>query len=149
MISDSKSCVFSLYSNGRLDQPMKFNVKEGYEEWSFQLYQKEWGALFAVGSGNDICVKKQNRSNKCYCKQASYDYHGIENALIGGNQQKMAFGLQRLLVYQMKEIEQPIVIKKEEDEEKEMKDQYQHEIQLLESWTEKKYVNVLHHSTKG
>ena len=83
MISDSKSSVFSLYSNGRLDKPMKFIVKEGYEEWSFQLYQKEWGALFAVGGGNDIYVKKSEVKEECFYIQLSFDYEGIENALIG------------------------------------------------------------------
>ena len=161
MIHDPKSCVFSLYSNERIQKPMKFNIKQGYENWAFQLYQKEWGALFSVGSGNDICVKKQERSNKCYCKQASFDYHGIENALIGGNQQKMGFCLQRILVYQMternnwKEIEELKQSKcekemkevniQEEIQNKELmkKENEQRQINILEAWTGKKFVDVI------
>ncbi|BFU26526.1 predicted protein [Entamoeba histolytica] len=91
-IYDSKSFVFSLESNGM----MKFNIKD--QEYAFYLNNQSSGWLFGFGGGFDIYVYKENYKTKSCCRQCSFEYEGISNALCG----KECFTPQRIIVIEMK-----------------------------------------------
>ncbi|ELP84901.1 hypothetical protein EIN_284870 [Entamoeba invadens IP1] len=85
-VCDRKAFIFSLFSNGRSERPLKFDIKE--PQYAFVLNDDEGGRLFSVGygclNGNDIDVDKKNcGSGKC--GSASYDYKGNVNILCGSN----------------------------------------------------------------
>ena len=99
--TDNKSFEFNLESNGRLDQPMKFEIKDLY--WGgYELCEKsdKWN-LIVLG---DIVLFKENKKNHSCCFQSEYnfDYHGIENALCGKIYYPDKFTPKRILVIQMK-----------------------------------------------
>ena len=100
--TDTKSFEFNLESNGRLNQPMKFeiiNLKEG----GYCLYE-ESGCNTLIELGN-ICLKKENEKHLSFCfrNEENFDYHGIYKALCGrtylfGDEN---FTPKRILVIQM------------------------------------------------
>ncbi|BFU20592.1 predicted protein [Entamoeba histolytica] len=97
-INDSKSFLFSLESNGRIEGMKKFDIKKsGYAFW---LWNQSDNCLFALGCGHDICVYKENYKTKSYCKQSSFEYGGISNALCG----KGGFTPKRITIIEMKKI---------------------------------------------
>ena len=103
--TDNKSFEFNLQSNGRLQQPMKFEIKD-LEEGGYELFEKSTrcGNLITFG---DILLHKEDKKNESYCYQAEdkFDYHGIEKALCGHQPNKygeMYFTPKRILVIQMK-----------------------------------------------
>ena len=53
-------------------------------------------------SSSDVVIYKENRKSQSYCnKQEKFDYHGIENALIG-NMYPNRFTPKRIIVIQMR-----------------------------------------------
>ena len=100
--SDDKSFLFNLESNGRLPQPMKFeikNPKQGYVRYKNKYYR-----FMTLG---DIRLMKNIKKEQSYCRQdnEAVDYHGIENALCGRtttDNEKHNFTPKRILVIQMK-----------------------------------------------
>ncbi|GAB1218649.1 hypothetical protein ENUP19_0001G0017 [Entamoeba nuttalli] len=101
-ISDSKSFVFSLESNGRLDGMMKFDIKD--QQHAFGLGKQSYDWLFAFGYGNgfgDICAGKENYKTNSYCIQRSFEYEGISNALCGKLRPE-CFTPKRIIVIEMK-----------------------------------------------
>ena len=58
--TDNKTFEFNLESNGRLQQPMKFEIKNLYRGGYF-LYQKSDDWLVKLG---DILLKKENNKNQ-------------------------------------------------------------------------------------
>ena len=99
---DSNSFIFSLKSNGRFDYPMKFNIKPKRQTESFYLYQKEMKLLFTIGN-EDICVMKQEFSDKCHCKQTSFDCRENSNVLVGKEGKQNPLEVKRIKVWQMEE----------------------------------------------
>ncbi|BFU18890.1 predicted protein [Entamoeba histolytica] len=95
-ISDSKSFVFSLESNGRMKGMKKFDIKQ--PQYAFYLHNKSDDYLFMFGDGDDICVCKENYKTHSYCNQRSFEYEGIRNALCG----KYNFTPKRIIVIEMK-----------------------------------------------
>ena len=93
-ITDSKSFVFSLESNGRLDSMRKFNIEE--PECAFWLYNKSDDCLFAIGDSDIVICKKG--SGEPYCEQDSFNYEGNQNTLSGKD---VYFSLKRFIVIQM------------------------------------------------
>ncbi|BFU23339.1 predicted protein [Entamoeba histolytica] len=94
-INDSKSFVFSLESNGRIEGMMKYDIE--IPQHAFYLHNQSMNWSFAFGS--DIVVGKENKKTKSYCSQQhSYEYDGIENALCG----KQHFTPKRIIVIEMK-----------------------------------------------
>ncbi|GAB1220431.1 hypothetical protein ENUP19_0053G0029 [Entamoeba nuttalli] len=98
-INDSKSFVFSLESNGRIYEMMKFDIKE--PECAFKIYNQTDNHLFSFGNGWDIDVYKENDKAKSYCEQNSFEYYGIENALCG-KECPNRFTPKRIIVIEMK-----------------------------------------------
>ncbi|BFU21283.1 trichohyalin, putative [Entamoeba histolytica] len=101
-ISDSKSFVFSLESNGRMKGMKKFDII--HPEYAFCLYNQSNGWLFEFGYGggySDICVFKENYKTYSYCNQDSFEYEGIENALCG-NEWPNDFTPKRIIVIELK-----------------------------------------------
>ncbi|BFU19755.1 trichohyalin, putative [Entamoeba histolytica] len=92
--NDSKSFVFSLKSNGRIEGMKKFDIKE--PQYAFCLYNQSYDNLFEFGC--DIIVFKENYKTNSYCCQYSFDYKGISNALCG----KEDFTPKRFIVIEMK-----------------------------------------------
>ena len=94
-INDPNAFVFSLRSNGRINGMMKFNITQS--QYAFNLPSRSNPGLFSMGSGMDICVSKI-RGTGNYCSRGSFDYHGLTNALCGGNN----FTPKRITVIKMK-----------------------------------------------
>ncbi|BFU26226.1 trichohyalin, putative [Entamoeba histolytica] len=98
-INDSKSFVFSLESNGRLYEMMKFDNEE--PKYAFKIYNQTDNQLFSFGNGWDIVVYKANNKTKSYCEQNSFEYNGIENTLCG-KEIPERFTPKRIIVIEMK-----------------------------------------------
>ena len=95
---DNKSFEFNLYSNGRLKQPMKFEIKD--LKWGgYCLFEKSSSWLIGLG---EIELFKENWKNqsRCYQFDDQFDYHGIKNAFCRKTDDK--FTPKRILVIQMK-----------------------------------------------
>ena len=93
--TDNKSFHFNIQSNGRIQHPMKFEIKNS--NWGgYKLFKKTDSYLIFIGN---ISLKKKSYKES-YCEQDEelFDYHGIENALCG----KEHFISKRILVIQMK-----------------------------------------------
>ncbi|BFU19004.1 predicted protein [Entamoeba histolytica] len=109
-INDSNSFLFSLESNGRMERMMKFDIKEPRN--AFILYNQSHDCLFSFGYGIfvfgleivcgwDIRVYKENYKTESHCKQSSFEYKGIRNALCGKEHPKR-FTPERIIVIKMK-----------------------------------------------
>ena len=113
--TDNKSFEFNLQSNGRLQQPMKFEIID-IKRGGYYLCEKSAYYLISLG---DITLFKGNWKNYSHCYQFgnNFDYHGIKNALCGKTHQSNfliiigtpnqwgitnPFTLKRLIVIQMK-----------------------------------------------
>ncbi|BFU24873.1 predicted protein [Entamoeba histolytica] len=82
-INDSQSFVFSLKSNRRLEGMKKFDIIQ--PEYAFYLYNQTSDWLFEFGfSRLDLAVGKENNKAQSHCKQSSFEYNKISNALCGG-----------------------------------------------------------------
>ena len=96
---DSSSFVFTFKDN----KPMKFNITNyhGNKSYAFWLYEESTCWLFKIGD-NDIVVYKQDKYKTSIFqdKKSSFDYKGIENALIGKIGKEL-FEMKRLIVIQM------------------------------------------------
>ncbi|BFU19131.1 trichohyalin, putative [Entamoeba histolytica] len=99
-IYDSKSFLFSLESNGRLEGMMKFDIK--MPEYTFWLFKQSHHCLFSFGCGADICVYKENNKTKSFYNQFSFEYEGTKNALCGKGWFTNCFTPKRIIVVQMK-----------------------------------------------
>ncbi|BFU21668.1 trichohyalin, putative [Entamoeba histolytica] len=101
-INDSKSFLFSLVSNGRMEGMKKFDIKPRHAFW---LWNQSDDCLFIFGCDgkylNDICVYKENYKTESHCNQYSFEYEGIENALYG-KLYPNRFTPTRIIVIQMK-----------------------------------------------
>ncbi|BFU24423.1 predicted protein [Entamoeba histolytica] len=97
-INDSKSFLFSLESTGRIEGMMKFDIKQ--PQHAFGVWNQTNNCLFEFG-GNDIIVCKENDKTKSSCKQSSFEYNGMSNALCG-KQLPECFTPKRFIVIEMK-----------------------------------------------
>ena len=70
--TDSKTFKFNLQSNGRLKQPMKFEIKD-LERGGIELCEKSDWNLMWLG---DIYLMKENKKNDSHCKHFEdyFDY---------------------------------------------------------------------------
>ena len=100
-IADPNAFIFSLKSNGRVKDPIKFDINPQSQNSAFRLFKPDFGLLFAVGRC-DIAIGKQNFKNNCYCKQESYDY-GIHKNVLVGKDENHVFSVKRFQVFQMEE----------------------------------------------
>ncbi|BFU24568.1 trichohyalin, putative [Entamoeba histolytica] len=98
-INDSKSFLFSLESNGRIERMMKFDIKE--QQYAFRLHNQYDDCLFSFGLSGDILVYKENNKTKSWCYHRSFDYKRISNALCG-KQYPNRFTPKRIIVIEMK-----------------------------------------------
>ena len=101
--TDNKSFEFNLQSNGRLQHPMKFEIKD-LNKGGYYLHEKSSDFLIVLG---DIGLFKENWKNKSLCFQSEswFDYHGIKKALPGKTNSwrndEQYFTPKRILVIQM------------------------------------------------
>ncbi|BFU20368.1 predicted protein [Entamoeba histolytica] len=96
-INDSQSFVFSLVSNGRMKGMMKFDIKQ--PQYAFYLDNQSSDWLFEFGYGFMVC--KENNKILSHCKQNSFEYKGISNALCG-KQHPKRFTPKRIIIIEMK-----------------------------------------------
>ena len=75
-INDENAFLFSYTNDSLFQYPMK------HPEYAFNLCSKEQENLFVIGK-SDVVIKKEEMKQKCKCRQSSFKYFGIENALIG------------------------------------------------------------------
>ena len=78
-IIDSKSFLFTLNSNGRIDGKKQYYSK--YGEVVFTLCDEKDERLMAFGEGHDICIFKEEIKNKSYCKHKSFNYRYTESLI--------------------------------------------------------------------
>ena len=104
-IIDPKTFVFSLKSNGRLEGPMKFNIKSEDNDNAFQIFNQENEVLFSFGK-KDIVIKKENQRTTSYCEQFSFDYQGGQGVLVGREGEWYPFLVKRIQVWRMEETEE-------------------------------------------
>ena len=98
--TDFKSFHFNLQSNGRLSNPMKFEIKD-LKKGGIYLYEKSHDKLIRLGN---IRLAKEMKKNESMYFEIIYhfDYHGIKNALCGKICDEKTFTPKRILVIQMK-----------------------------------------------
>ncbi len=96
LVEDPKAFVFSLKSNGRLQELEKFAIKSDCKRDAFRLGNDEWDWLFWMGF-RDIFIWKKGVDFDNFCEQHAFDYHGVNNALCGNTH----FILSRFVVIQM------------------------------------------------
>ena len=104
---DRHSYVFSLQTNNRLDEPMKFEILPVLSHRALFLYDEKADFLFGAG-GVDIAVYKEDFKTRCYCIQNAFNYKGMRNVLVGGCGQSYPFTIERIMVWQMKPTEKQI-----------------------------------------
>ena len=81
-ISDKNAFLFSLQSNERLSGMKRFEIKDSQK--AFYLGSSSDVDLFGMGSGYDLCLRKENTKSQCCCYQSySFYYNGSSNALVG------------------------------------------------------------------
>ena len=75
------SFQFNLESNGRMQTPMKFEIRN-VQEGGYTLHEQNDHPLISFG---DIWLKKENCKTEscCYENPQLFDYHRIDRALCG------------------------------------------------------------------
>ena len=101
--TNKMSFQFNLESNGRLNLPMKFEIKHTYTGGYF-LHDKSSDGLIQMG---DIALYKEGRKNDSFVIQndVNFDYHDIRKAMNGKQSDvhgRMKFNLKRVMIIQMK-----------------------------------------------
>ena len=105
ILADNKSFHFNLESNGRLEQPMKCEIKF-LESSGCVIKRKDSLSMISIG---DISLFKQEDRDKSYCWQHNeiFNYHGIDKLLCGETRAfkngwiGKCFTLKRLIIIQM------------------------------------------------
>ncbi|ELP91233.1 hypothetical protein EIN_151300 [Entamoeba invadens IP1] len=82
-VDDQNAFVFSLFSNGRMKEPQKFELKANKQGRVFWVSKPTEACLFVVGN-NDIRVAKKH-SKRDYCLQSTFEYKGNTRALSGSS----------------------------------------------------------------
>ena len=156
-IVDPKAFIFSLQSNGRSTQPLRFEIEESFSQAAFTLYKQSNDIFFQIGL--DITVANELEKWKCWCNQSYiFDYRNMENILVGKIGKEHPFTPKRISVYQMyeDEIQQQIKIQKEQrinEERMKMKEhqetimkQFKKEIEQIEEWSMRTCETILYDS---
>ena len=80
---DDKSFYFNVFSNGRLPNPMKFELTK-LDNFGYTLYETSSDKLIILG---DLVLYKENNKNESYYTydetNNNVDFHEIKNALCG------------------------------------------------------------------
>ena len=100
--SDFNTCVKPFVFTFLNDKPNKFELKEPDDLKIFQSYSDCLSGLFSLGN-HDIIICKENCGSTIYQDdKSSFDYRGIDNALIGRSG-SYCFFAKRIIVLQMKQ----------------------------------------------
>ena len=99
--NDTKTFLFNIESNGRLENPLQFPILESRSQCV--LHKKDKDILMTLGYHGQIKLYKKNLKEKSECQQYNnaYDYYGIPNALCGKSS-RLCFTPVNIVVYQMK-----------------------------------------------
>ena len=102
--ADYRTFHFNLKSNGRLQQPMTFEINYSGTENGHLLYKKSDDYLISLGC---IFITKQNWKDQSYCWQNEerFYFYGIEKAICGKVKEYRNdeyFTPKRILILQMK-----------------------------------------------
>ena len=129
-ITDKNAFVFSLRSNGRLKEPMKFDFKSENRDWAFQLQKSIDDYLFVFGGGNDIRINKENSKSECYCNEESFDYQGKKKVLVG-KEKWCRYTVQRIQVWQMYETDEQKRKREEREKQEEIEQQKKYDEETM------------------
>ena len=155
--SDERAFLFSLQSNGRIKEPMKFEIDYSKRANAFWLFPKDDKQLFGIG-GCDIIINKEEYKNECCCFQFTFQYKQYKDVLIGKQGKTNPFTVKRILVFQMIETEEQLMERyfKEMTEmemsllnEKysEITEMYNQDICQLEEWSSSEFQYVVFDSS--
>ena len=102
METDEYSFLFNLESNGRLEYPMKFGIKD-YKRGGYRLAEPNANWIIEIGN---ISLFKEDIKQKTNCWQNKdvFEYYDIENALCGKEKNELGFMYivpKRILILQM------------------------------------------------
>ena len=129
-IFDTNAFLFSLRSNSRLKQPMKFNIHPQESPFAFILNVTSDSPLFSFGKGPDIIFNKTKDKPLLIINQKSFNYNGIPNALTG----KEGYGIEvkQMFVIQMCLSEEEENKRKEKEREEEFRKKCQYDLTTKE-----------------
>ncbi|EKE42502.1 hypothetical protein ENUP19_0315G0003 [Entamoeba nuttalli] len=99
----NKSChnfIFTLNSNGRIQDPQKFELING-KRGSIQLHEMDDPCLFDFGYGASRVYVHKPTSKKGYCKNLSRSYEKIKDNELIGCMFPQPFHTERVIVLQM------------------------------------------------
>ena len=97
-ISDPKSFLFNLKSNGRLQGMMKFNISDPSRAIRVFTQSDKEGDMFELGWG-DFRVFKKHKTSSCYCANGGcYNYQGVSYGMCGQHH----FTVKRVIAIQLK-----------------------------------------------
>ena len=101
MAVDDKTFIFNLVSNGRLNNPMKFEIRDTLKG-GYKLFGNQKGTPANMISIGDIRLAKSDWKEQSFCYQYddAFDYKGIEKATCGVIHPNR-FTLKRMIVIQM------------------------------------------------
>ena len=98
--TDNETFLFNIQSNGRLNEPMKFEIKNRLFGGMY-IRCETHPILIQLGC---ISLSKENVEGDSKCIELSdrFDFHGIDNAICGkSSRNNKCFTLKRLLIIQM------------------------------------------------
>ena len=102
--TDDKSFEFNLQSNGRLQHPMKFEIKDTTS--GYQLYTNDYKKHYLCVFGSIAIYKQPFENQSCYwMRDTEFNFHGIKSAIAGKlfDSDNVAYFIpKRFLVIQMK-----------------------------------------------
>ena len=147
-INDPNCFIFSLDSDGRSDEILKFKPKDKKGTEIFRVFDEQGMVMFLVGDV-DVFMFKCDNWVRSYCDQESFDYQGHEDILVGHCGMRSPHTVGRVSVIQMRETEEQKRIRKEKEEQERLERQrlmeetknnlqtiWKDEIKQIEEWTE-------------
>ena len=100
--TDDRSFLFNIKSDNRLKNMMKFEIRKG--RFGYKMFDLADDCLINLGDRMAICLFKDNRKHESYCFQDGrfFNYHGVDEALVGKTGYDECFVPARIIVIQMK-----------------------------------------------
>ena len=116
-ITDDQCYLFSISSNGRIEQPTKFPIKQEKKNNAFIVFGDDFEYLFQFGYGYDIIACKQDHAQNFNSgvNETSFDFNKIKNPLTCSK----TFIINRLVVVEMHDKVEKLeeVVEKQNEEE--------------------------------
>ena len=100
--TDTNSFLFNLKSQNRLKTMMKYEIRK--DRFGYKMFDLADDCLVNLGDRMAICLFKENKKFESYCFQDGrfFNYHGVDDALVGKTGYDECFVPSRIIVIQMK-----------------------------------------------